>query len=42
MLTDLWLMIPIVTIVGFIITKFTRPTFRPGSGWWQSYELFWR
>lgn len=37
----LWLLIPFVSIVGFLVTKFTRPTFRQGNGWWQNYERFW-
>ncbi len=36
-----WLMIPIVSVLGFIVTKFTRPTFRQDTGWWQGYERFW-
>ena len=36
------LLLPIICVAGFLITKFTRPTFRPGSGWWQSYERFYK
>jgi hypothetical protein len=37
----IWFMILVVFVVGFVTTKFTRPAFRQGNGWWESYEHFW-